>query len=157
MKKIQRGSILVTVIGLSILLVMGASTLLLVAGSAQNEESSTWQRVRCSNDAESGLMLGTAWLRVRAGNSVNPIQNNQGWPGNLQSLYVSRAFDNQCLVTVNVKDNAPAVAPAGPKRVIATAVGGGETVQMSWDVTAPGGPLASDGRVGVTVTNWSSP
>jgi hypothetical protein len=135
----------------------------LVAGASQNEEISTWQRLRCSNDAESGLMLGTAWLRYSTpAGSLDPskIQNPQGWAGNHQNLYTSRAFDNQCLVTVNVQDNAALglPPPAGPKRVIATATGGGESVQMSWDVTvAPGPALASDNRLAVTITNWTSP
>ncbi|MDB5050483.1 MAG: hypothetical protein JWO30_3554 [Fibrobacteres bacterium] len=149
----QKGSVLVAVLGLSIIMSMAAASLMLVGGNSRNDEDNTYRRMGCANDAESGLMMGVGWLRKKG---VNFIGTNQGWLGSSQILFTNAAFENGSLVTVTVVDNAPAIAPSAPKTVISRAVHGSETVQYSWDVDAAG-PLAVDGAPIVSLTNWRSP
>lgn len=148
----QRGSILVAVLGLSIALSMAAASLMLVAGNSKNDEDLAFRRRGCYLDAESGLLMGVAWLRV---NNAAFITGARGWTGNAQTLFTDQTFDNKSTVTVTVTDNVPSLPP---KTVTARAVNGSETVQLSWDVDVDAvSGNASDGHPKVKLTNWRTP
>jgi hypothetical protein len=97
-------------------------------------------------------MLGIEWMR-RQSNDGTYIRNNQGWPGVPQNLnfYNNIIFDNQCVVTVDLQDNAPALPP---KTVVSQAVSGSESVRLAWDVNANPGTDGGDGFPVLTLSNW---
>ncbi|HKP98557.1 MAG TPA: hypothetical protein VJ385_22695 [Fibrobacteria bacterium] len=154
----QKGSILVAVLGFSVILSMAAASLMIVAGNARNDEDNSYFRMQCFNDAESGLMMGVGWLRNQA-DAKAFITGNQGWAGATQIIIPGQTFENGSVVTVTVVDNFPAPT----KTVISLAVKGSATYQASWDVGAPdvGGPandgIATDGLRYLSLTNWRSP
>lgn len=132
----QKGSVLVMVMAFSIVLAMAAGSLLLVAGNATNDEDAAFRRLRCANDAESGLMIGVGWLR-NSGSAL--IAADQPlWPLDKLVLNLPNpTFENGAQVTVTIVDNVtnPPTIPAGPpKTVISRAILDDVNVQFSWDV-----------------------
>ncbi|MDB5103251.1 MAG: hypothetical protein JWP91_940 [Fibrobacteres bacterium] len=148
----QKGSVLVMVLGLSMAMSMAAASLMWVAGNSINGEDASFRRMQCYNDAESGLLIGTGWLRNHP-NSVNIISTNQiSWTAGGQVIF-SGALENGSSVTVKVIDNAPAAPPNAPKTVAATAVKGDITLQLRCDVDIrPGAPAGTPPNL--SLTNW---
>lgn len=153
----QQGSIMVLVMGFSILLSMAAASLLLVAGNSGNDEDIAFNRLRCANDAESGLMIGVGWLRNSAGSAVLINTKQDLWPVGGQVLFSNVPFENGSHVTVTIVDNAPAAFPNAPKTVVSQAVRGSETVQFSWDVDTLETNIPNVVPPRLKVTNWRSP
>lgn len=145
----QRGSVLVGVLGISIVLTMAAGSLLMVAANSRSDEDQAFQRAACYLDAESGLQMGAEWLRTYQGatNADDIIKTNQGWAGKV--LVPGTVFENGSAVTVTVSDMA------GGKTLTSRAVRGTEAAQFSWDVGVDaGGTLA---RPNLALKNWRSP
>lgn len=120
----QRGSALVTVVGLSIVLTLAAGGLLSTAAISQGEEDMTWERTRCFHDLESGLMLGTNWLK-----------NAPNWTAFTDfnfdlDVVVPADSHNGCAVTVSVINTS-----ADTKTIEARHVDGGNSMGLSWKVT----------------------
>jgi Tfp pilus assembly protein PilX len=158
----QQGSVLVTVLGLSIALSLAAGSLLLVAANSQNTEDMAFQRQRCFNDAESGLMLGAAWLK-RVPSNGTVITTDQHWtgPGNTLTLFNNFPMDNGSSLTLTLRDNVPNGQQT--KTIVSKAVLGDVNFQLSWDVWAAttGGPsnngIDADGTNLLTLKNRRPP
>jgi len=146
----QKGSLMVIVLGFSIILSMAAASLMLTASNSRNDEDITFRRMACFNDAESGLMIGVGWLRNNQNpNSTAFIQTDQlGWPGDSLILQSGVQYDNRSLVTVTVYNNLG----ASTKTVKSQAISGTDTVRISWNVGigAGGAPNAPT----LVLQNW---
>jgi hypothetical protein len=105
---------------------LGAGALLLVASNSQNEEDSAFRRMGCSLDAESGVMMGAAWLRAKG---AYFITHGQGWEDNRMALPVLAELDNHSRVAVSIIDNGTS------KTVVSRAFNGPESMQFSWDIS----------------------
>lgn len=150
----EQGSVLVTVLGLSIAMSLAAGSILLVAGNAQNDEDQEFLRQRCFNDAESGLMIGAAWMKYRA-NARTFITTNQGWTGNATTLFADSLYENGSRVTVTLSDNTQNGQPT--KTVSSRAVLGTLSLQFSWDIGASTDNDPSDGSPILSMANWRAP
>lgn len=153
----QKGSILIMVLAFSIVLAMAAGSLLLVAGNATSDEDAAFRRLRCANDAESGLMVGVGWLRIRDSVAAMIEVDQTSWPVDGFVLTLPNAtFENGSQVTITIVDNVPVAPPNPPKTVISRAVLDGVIVQFSWDVGIdtiyPPGPPPP-----LKLTNFRSP
>ncbi|MEO7423967.1 MAG: hypothetical protein ABI036_02205 [Fibrobacteria bacterium] len=133
LKRGEQGSVLVAVLGLSIIMSMAAASLILVAGNSRNDEDNTLQRLRCRYDAESGLMLGAGWLRNRP-NHGTFITLNNGWVPTDYKMIYWYTLDNGSWVTVSVLDSGRAGSPPGFKVVTSIAKLGTDSVRLSWDI-----------------------
>jgi hypothetical protein len=152
----QRGSILVAVVALSVVLALAAGSLMMVVGNSQFDEDSAYRRQQCLNDAESGLMMGVGWLRYSSADTLF-VNTFRGWAGNSVILFQNMDFDNGSKVTVSVTDNAPAAPGFGLKTVVSSAVNGSEMTQLSLDVDAKLPLSAVGGFPTISLSNWRSP
>jgi hypothetical protein len=139
----QRGSILAGVVALSMVMSLSAASLLLVASNSRNDEDMAFRRAGCYLDAESGLMLGAAWLKKKG---FKFISENQGWGGNLKTL-PPIDLDNNSSVTLKIIDNTTS------KTLTSRAVNGTESAQFSWDIGVDNTVTPTT----LTLTNWRSP
>jgi hypothetical protein len=128
----EQGSVLVAVLGLSIVMSMAAASLILVAGNSRNDEDNALQRLRCRYDAESGLLMGARWLRNHPNYDLF-ITQNQGWVPTDYRMVYQFPLDNGAFVTVSVLDSGRA-SPPGFKVVTSIARLGTDSVRLSWDI-----------------------
>jgi hypothetical protein len=61
----REGSLLVGILGISILLALTGSALIQICGTMQNQEISACKNIQAFHAAESGIMMGANWLRNR--------------------------------------------------------------------------------------------
>jgi hypothetical protein len=139
----QRGSILAGVLAMSMVMSLSAAGLLLVAANSRNDEDMAFRRAGCYLDAESGLMLGAAWLKIKG---TGYISQNQGWGGNLKT-FPAILLDNKSVVTVKITDNNTS------KTLTSNAVNGTESAQFSWDI----GVDNTVNPPAITLKNWRTP
>lgn len=136
-KDIERGSALVTVLGISAILTLAAGGLLATSAMSQSDEDNAWKRVRCFHDLESSMMLGTRWLRQVADWSAFPPFTQEF------------SLQNHCgEITMTVRHSAD----PNIKTVEARYEGGANTIRLAWDVTTPL-PVAPPDRP-VRIVNW---
>lgn len=137
----QKGSLLVTALAISIVMTLAGGTLLMSVGSALAGEGESLQRTRCLYDAESGLQLGTGWLRRQA----TPWGVALG-----RNLLLDMPLDNGCRVTVDLQDTGnPEV-----KTLTSEAVSGATRVQLTWEARRMVGVTLTDGFPQVWPTKW---
>lgn len=84
----ERGSILAGVMGISIVMALAAGGLLIIASNSSNDEDMAFRRAGCYLDAESGLMMGVAWLKnYQNPDSKTAISTLQtSWAGGVKTL-----------------------------------------------------------------------
>jgi hypothetical protein len=144
----QKGSVLILVIGMAIILTMAATSVILLSEGALNEEYHSTQRMYCFYDADAGLMLGAKWLRIKGRAFIT-----QDWVTNRQDLYSDSPFPNGCAVSVHVDDDD---ANNLIKTVYSQAVCGSETLKLAWEIGVPPSPPAVDPAAGpqLVLNNW---
>jgi Tfp pilus assembly protein PilX len=135
----QRGSILVAALGLSLVLTLAASSLILISGNTSNDQSNRFQRTRCFYDADAGLMYGTEWLRVQGRPAFHVTYATP------TAIMTNVPLENGCLVTLEILDFADTT-----KTITSTAISGNVTIKLAWEVkTKPVG-----GNPVIDFSNW---
>jgi hypothetical protein len=132
----QKGSALVTVLGISAILTLAAGGLLAVSSMSQTEEDNAWIRERCFQDLESGMMLGTRWLRQIA-----------DWDA-FAPLTQDFSLSNHCgQFRVEIRRNLdrPGIMTVEARRAVGT-----DTIHLAWDVSASSTTLPRT----VSIDNW---
>jgi hypothetical protein len=92
----QRGSVLVAVVTFSILIAIGTLGYMSMSGSTTNHEYTALQDAKAFHAAESGLLIGTRWLRDST--------NWDAHPGNISNVFGPDSI-NDMNVHVNIIDS----------------------------------------------------
>ena len=142
----ERGSVLVGVIALSTIMLTAAGGLLLVESVAGNYEDDSWNESRLRYGAESGIMMGSAWLRAGPASFINDMPANATFP---ITPTPGNWITEDLVQVIVVVENDGAV-----KRLRSRATMGSETVQITWDIQGPAAVLDVGGFARPRMTNW---